>query len=62
MINVIIYRFSLVDKASIKRRKFKYSGNEYQMMDLEQKSELQKCNETLTILAVTVMVSMFRFG
>ena len=29
-INVIIYRFSLVDKASRKRRKLKYSGNESQ--------------------------------
>ena len=61
-INVIIYRFSLVDKASRKRKKFKYSGNESQRVDLDQKRELQKFNETLTPLAVTATANMFRFG
>ena len=35
-INVIIYRFSLVDKASRKRGKFKYSENESQRVNLDQ--------------------------
>ena len=36
-----------------KTRKFKYSGNEFQMVDLNQKRELQKCNETLTHVSFT---------
>ena len=45
-----------------KQVKFKYSGNESQSVDLDQKRELQICNETLTPQAITVTVSMFRFG
>ena len=51
-----------MDKELEKQEKFKYSGNEYQMVDLNKKSELKKCNETLTPLAFTVTASEFRFG
>ena len=36
-------------------------GNEYQMVDLDQKRELLKTNETITPLAFTVTTNMFRF-
>ena len=42
-----------MDKASRKKEKFKYSGNESQRVDLDQKRELQKCNETFTSQTVT---------
>ena len=52
-----------MDKATRKnKKKFKYSGNESQRAVLDQKRELQKGNETLTPLAVTVIAGMFRFG
>ena len=52
-----------MDKATRKKQeKFKNCGNESQKVDLNQKNELQKFNETLTQLAVTVTSSMFRFG
>ena len=53
-INVII-DFHFEDKTTRKRRKIiKYSSNESQSVDLIQKRELHKCNETLTPLVVTV--------
>ena len=51
-----------MDKATRKKgQKFKYSGNESQRVECEQKRELQKCNETLTPLAVTVTAIMLRW-
>ena len=45
--------FHFVDKATRKnKKKIKYSGNESQRVDLDKKWELQKCNETLTPLAL----------
>ena len=40
-----------------KVEKFKYSGNESHIVELDQKGELQKCNETLTPLVVTATAS-----
>ena len=45
-----------------KEEKFKYSGYESQRVDHDQKRELQKYNETVTPLAVTVTAIMLRFG
>ena len=41
-----------MDKAFRKKRKFKYSGNESKRVDLDQKRELQKCNDTIMLLVV----------
>ena len=47
-INVLIV-FHFVDKATRKKQeKFKYSENESQRVDIDQKRELQKGNENLT--------------
>ena len=61
-INVIIYRY-FIDQTTRKRRKiFKFSGNESQRVNLNQKRELQKCNETLMPPAVTATTSNFTLG
>ena len=45
-------------KTNIKKKKeFQYSGNESQRLDLNQKRELKKCNETLKLLANTATAS-----
>ena len=50
-------------KTTIKKKKeFKYSGNESQMLDLDQKRELKKCNETLKLLANMQRLAMLCRG
>ena len=59
----LIIDFHFLDKTTRKKNKyFNNSGNESQWVVLDQKRELQKCNETITPLAVIVTTNMFLLG